>query len=175
MGGAPRTSALRAGREAYIFEAGVPPTGGAPSVCRDRRGRRRGGPAVERELTRTLGVSGIVLMVVAAAAPITVVVANFPIILMSAESVGSPLMVLAATVILLLFSVGYTWMAPHVPAAGAFYAYVHRGLGRRAGLGTAAIALLSYLLLTVAMTCYLGEIGRAHVGTPVTCPSRTPF
>src|SRR5690625_7847217 len=98
------------GREAYIFDAGVPPTGGAPSVCRDRRGRRRGGPAVERELTRTLGVSGIVLMVVAAAAPITVVVANFPIILMSAESVGAPLMVLAATVILLLFSVGYTWM-----------------------------------------------------------------
>ncbi|HJB10655.1 MAG TPA: APC family permease [Candidatus Brachybacterium merdavium] len=111
---------------------------------------------MERELTRTLGVSGIVLMVVAAAAPITVVVANFPIILMSAESVGAPLMVLAATVILLLFSVGYTWMTPHVPDAGAFYAYVHRGLGRRAGLGTAAIALLSYLLLTVSMTCYLG-------------------
>ena len=79
---------------------------------------------MERELTRTLGVSGIVLMVVAAAAPITVVVANFPIILMSAESVGAPLMVLAATVILLLFSVGYTWMTPHVPDAGAFYAYV---------------------------------------------------
>src|SRR5690625_6739148 len=47
-------------------------------------------------------------------------------------------------------------MTPHVPDAGAFYAYVHRGLGRRAGLGTAAIALLSYLLLTVSMTCYLG-------------------
>lgn len=31
-----------------------------------------------------------------------------------------------------------------------------RGLGRRAGLGTAAIALLSYVLLTVSMTCYLG-------------------
>ena len=111
---------------------------------------------MDRELTRNLGVSGIVLMVVAAAAPITVVVANFPIILMSAESVGAPLMILAATLILLLFSVGYTWMTPHVPDAGAFYAYVHRGLGRRAGLGTAAIALLCYVLLTVSMTCYLG-------------------
>ncbi|WP_193105430.1 APC family permease [Brachybacterium sp. FME24] len=108
------------------------------------------------ELTRNLGVAGIVLMVVAAAAPITVVVANFPLIILESGSVGAPLMILAATVILLLFSVGYTWMTPHVPDAGAFYAYVDRGLGRRAGLGTAAIALLSYVLLTVSMTCYLG-------------------
>lgn len=108
------------------------------------------------ELTRTLGVSGIVLMVVAAAAPITVVVANFPLIILESGSVGAPLMILAATVILLLFSVGYTWMTPHVPDAGAFYAYVDRGLGRRAGLGTAAVALLAYVLLTVSMTCYLG-------------------
>lgn len=55
-----------------------------------------------------------------------------------------------------LFAVGFTWMTPHVPDAGAFYAYVHQGLGRRAGLGTAAVALLSYVLLTVSMTCYLG-------------------
>ena len=108
------------------------------------------------ELNRSLGVTGIVLMVVAAAAPITVVVANFPLIILESGSVGAPLMILAATVILLLFSVGYTWMTPHVPDAGAFYAYVDRGLGRRAGLGTAAVALLSYVLLTVSMTCYLG-------------------
>lgn len=108
------------------------------------------------ELERNLGVAGIVLMVIAAAAPITVVVANFPIILMESLSVGAPLMILAATIILLLFSVGYAWMTPHVPDAGAFYSYVDRGLGRRLGLGTAAIALLSYVLLTVSMTCYLG-------------------
>ena len=108
------------------------------------------------DLTRSLGVAGIVLMVVAAAAPITVVVANFPLILLESGNVGAPLMILGATLILLLFSVGYTWMTPHVPDAGAFYAYVDRGLGRRAGLGTAAVALLSYVLLTVSMTCYLG-------------------
>ena len=108
------------------------------------------------ELTRSLGVPGIVLMVVAAAAPVTVVGANFPLILLGSGSIGAPLMILAATLILLLFSVGYTWMTPHVPDAGAFYAYVDRGLGRRAGLGTAAVALLSYVLLTVSMTCYLG-------------------
>src|SRR5699024_7192577 len=40
------------------------------------------------ELTRSLGVAGIVLMVVAAAAPITGVVANFPLILLE-SGVGS--------------------------------------------------------------------------------------
>lgn len=107
-------------------------------------------------LSRHLGVPGIVLMVIAAAAPITVVAANFPIILLESASVGMPLMILLATVILLLFSTGYAWMTPHVPDAGAFYSYVDRGLGRRPGLGAAAIALLSYVLLTVSMTCYLG-------------------
>lgn len=111
---------------------------------------------MNQELERNLGVAGIVLMVIAAAAPITVVVANFPIILMESASVGAPLMILAATIILLLFSVGYAWMTRYVPDAGAFYSYVDRGLGRRLGLGTAAIALLSYVLLTVSMTCYLG-------------------
>lgn len=107
-------------------------------------------------LNRRLGVAGIVFMVIAAAAPITVVAANFPIIFSVSESVGAPTMIFVATVILLLFSVGYAWMTPRVPDAGAFYSYVDRGLGRRAGLGTAAIALLSYVLLTVSMTCYLG-------------------
>lgn len=107
-------------------------------------------------LNRTLGVPGIVFMVIAAAAPITVVAANFPLIISLSGSIGVPAMVLAATAILLLFAVGYTWMTPRVPDAGAFYSYVQRGLGRRAGIGTAAVALFSYVLLTVSMTCYLG-------------------
>ncbi|RLP68344.1 APC family permease, partial [Mycetocola manganoxydans] len=111
---------------------------------------------METTLNRRLGVPGIVFMVIAAAAPITVVAANFPLILTVSGSIGAPLMVLVATIILLLFSVGYAWMTPRVPDAGAFYSYVHRGLGRRAGLGTASIALLCYVLLTVSMTCYLG-------------------
>ena len=115
-----------------------------------------GGMTLEPTLNRRLGVAGIVFMVIAAAAPITVVAANFPIIILSSSSIGVPSMVLAATVILLLFAVGYTWMTPRVPDAGAFYSYVDRGLGRRTGLGTAAIALVCYVLLTVSMTCYLG-------------------
>lgn len=108
------------------------------------------------DLHRGLGVTAIVFMVIAAAAPITVVAANFPIIISVSGSIGAPLMIAVATVILLLFAVGFSWMTPHVPDAGAFYSYIDRGLGHRAGLGAASIALLSYVLLTVSMTCYLG-------------------
>lgn len=110
----------------------------------------------DTDLHRGLGVTSIVFMVIAAAAPITVVAANFPIIISVSGSIGAPLMILVATLILLLFAVGFSWMTPHVPDAGAFYSYIDRGLGHRAGLGAASIALLSYVLLTVSMTCYLG-------------------
>ncbi|WP_224400096.1 APC family permease [Corynebacterium poyangense] len=107
-------------------------------------------------LHRGLGTNSIVFMVLAAAAPITVVAANFPIIFMESHSAGAPLMILCAALILLLFSVGFVKMVPLVPEAGAFYSYVEKGLGTRLGMGTAGIALFSYILLTVSMTCYLG-------------------
>lgn len=69
-------------------------------------------------LNRRLGVAGIVFMVIAAVALITVVAANFPIIFSVSGSVGAPTMILVATVILLLFSVGYAWMTPQVPGRG---------------------------------------------------------
>jgi amino acid transporter len=111
---------------------------------------------MKAELERNLGVTSIVFMVIAAAAPITVVAANFPILILESGSIGAPVLIAIAMVILLLFAVGYAWMTPHVPDAGAFYSYVDRGLGRRTGMGTAAIALVSYTLLTVSMACYLG-------------------
>ena len=79
------------------------------------------GITLNATLNRRLGVAGIVFMVIAAAAPITVVAANFPIIFSVSGSVGAPTMILVATIILLLFSVGYAWMTPQVPDAGAFY------------------------------------------------------
>lgn len=97
----------------------------------------------------------IVFLVIAAAAPITVVAANLPIIFGVPGSVGARLMVLVATVILLLFSVGCAWMTPHMLGAGALL-LVRRPC--RLGMCTASIALLSYVLPTVSMTCYLGVL-----------------
>ncbi len=48
---------------------------------------------------------------------------------------------------LALFSFGYAEMSRHVHNAGAFYAYISRGLGGTAGAAAAAVALVAYSTL----------------------------
>lgn len=110
----------------------------------------------ERLLGRGLGVGSIVFMVVAAAAPLGVVAANVPLVMSVSGTMSAPLYFSAATVILLLFSVGYAAMSRFVPNAGAFYSYVQAGLGRFVGTGAALVALVSYVLLFVGVNAYVG-------------------
>lgn len=65
--------------------------------------------------------------------------------------VGQPLLFVALGVVLVLFSVGYAEMSRHVHNAGAFYAYISRGLGGTAGAGAALVALVAYNALQVGI------------------------
>ena len=95
-------------------------------------------------LRGTLGVPGIVFLVVASAAPLTAIGGALPVMLAIGNGAGTPSAYLAVALVLLLFSVGYAAMSRHVTDTGAFFAYVSRGLGRRVGLGSAGLALLTY-------------------------------
>lgn len=92
----------------------------------------------------SVGIMGIVFFVIAAAAPLTVVVALFPVIIGSGNGIGIAGAFLAVALILLLFSFGYVAMSRHITNAGAFYAYITKGLGRPVGLGAASLAIFSY-------------------------------
>ena len=107
-------------------------------------------------LERGLGVSSIVFMVIAAAAPMAVTIGIFPLIFSSGGSPGAPLFYIVAGVVLLLFSVGFTTMSKYVHNAGAFYTYVQLGLGRMPGSGAALLALLSYTVLLISNYIYIG-------------------
>jgi amino acid transporter len=107
-------------------------------------------------LHRGLGVSSIVAMVVAGAAPLAVVSLTVPIVITLGGSIAAPLLFVIAGVLLVLFSVGFTSMARHVRNSGAFYSYIQAGLGRFAGLGAATLALVSYFLLQVGLYAYVG-------------------
>ncbi|MEV5662149.1 APC family permease [Streptomyces flaveolus] len=106
-------------------------------------------------LNRGLGVSQIVFMVVAAAAPLGLVAGGVPLAFAVSGSPGMPLYFALSTVMLLVFAVGFTLMAGRVRNAGAFYAYVQAGLGRIPGLAAATLAL-SYTLLLVGVNAYVG-------------------
>ncbi|MEU9334106.1 APC family permease [Streptomyces sp. NPDC048290] len=128
-------------------------------------------PGGAAKLHRGLGVGSIVFMVVAAAAPLAVVTASVPIIISVSGSTAAPQFFLLATLILGLFSVGFTAMSRYVPNAGAFYSYIQRGLGRHIGVGAAALALGSYGVMLVGLYAYLGVatsklLSDMHIGVP---------
>jgi len=110
----------------------------------------------DHALHRGLGVWSIVAMVAAGAAPLAVVSLTVPIVITLGGSITAPLIFVAAGLILLLFSVGFVTMSKHVRNAGAFYSYIQAGLGRVPGLGSAALALVSYYLLQVGLYAYVG-------------------
>lgn len=107
-------------------------------------------------LQRKLGVGSLVFMVVAAAAPLTVVGGTVPLVFATSQSTGVPAHYLIAAIVLTVFSVGFTAMSRYVDNAGAFYTYIRAGLGRTVGTGSATLALFSYAVLAISVYAYCG-------------------
>jgi amino acid transporter len=109
-----------------------------------------------QRLSGHLGTVGVVFMVVAAAAPLTVIGGNMPLSMGLGNGAGAPVGFIIAAVVLLLFSIGFVTMTPHVPEAGAFFSYVTLGLGKRPGTGIAVVALIAYTAIQVGIYGYIG-------------------
>jgi amino acid transporter len=99
---------------------------------------------VESLARNQVGVLGIVFFVVAAAAPLTVVVALFPVIIGSGNGIGIAGAFIVVAAVLTVFAVGYVAMSKHITNAGAFYSFITAGLGRPFGLGSASLAIFAY-------------------------------
>ncbi|MEV3874724.1 APC family permease [Streptomyces sp. NPDC049906] len=98
-----------------------------------------------------LGTAGLLLSVLAATGPLMVVAGVMPTTFGVMGIVGQPLLFVLLGVVLILFSFGYAEMSRHVHNAGAFYAYISRGLGGTAGAGAALVALVAYSALQVGL------------------------
>ncbi|MFV0375271.1 APC family permease [Microbacterium sp.] len=107
-------------------------------------------------LRGSLGMWAIVFIVLAAASPLGVMGGTVPIGIDYGNGAAFPAIFLACTIILLLFSVGFTTLTPYVKNAGAFYSYIGKGLGRRIGFGAAFMALLAYMCEVIAVYGLLG-------------------
>jgi len=108
-------------------------------------------PAPRSEGTHALkvgaiGLSGVLFMAVANAAPITAMTGNTPIALGYGNGIGAPAGFLVATVVLTLFTVGFVEMARYITTAGAFYGFVTHGLGQVWGMTTGALATMAYVV-----------------------------
>jgi amino acid transporter len=120
---------------------------------------------LSREVLKT---SDVVFMVMAAAAPMAVVVALMPLAFAFGNGAGVPGTYLAAVVAMLLFAVGYVRIIPHVRNAGAFYAYIAASFGKVVGLPAAYIATVSYFALSCstigALSFFSEELFRLTFG-----------
>jgi amino acid transporter len=94
-----------------------------------------------------LNTAELVFMVMAAAAPMAVVVALMPIAFAFGNGAGVPGTYIGAMIAMLLFAVGYVQILPYVRNAGAFYAYISASIGRTSGLAAAYVAALCYFAL----------------------------
>ncbi|WP_449279349.1 APC family permease [Leucobacter sp. GX0328] len=113
-------------------------------------------PAERGRLTGSLGTGSIAFMVIAAAAPLTVIGGNAPLGIGQGNGAGAPVGFFLASVVLLLFAVGFVAMTPYVKEAGAFFSYVTMGLGSRLGMGTAYVALIAYTAIQAGIYGYMG-------------------
>lgn len=100
---------------------------------------------------RTLTVPALVVMIIAASAPLTVVAGGVTTNFAVTGLMGVPLSFVVLGLILLVFSLGYTAMSRHITNAGAFYAYIAEGLGKPAGVGAAMVAVVSYNLMQIGI------------------------
>ncbi|MCO3132643.1 APC family permease [Pseudomonas aeruginosa] len=113
-------------------------------------------PENTKRLHGRLGLAGIIFIVVAGAAPLTVIGGPVPLAFAIGNGAGVPAMLLITGAVLVLFAIGFTAMNKYVRTAGAFYSYAHTGISRSVGIGTGYVALLSYLSLYIGMFGLLG-------------------
>ncbi|MER5171083.1 MULTISPECIES: APC family permease [Thioclava] len=105
-----------------------------------------------------MGVTHILFFVIAAAAPLTAIVGAAPLAYSIGNGAGAPMGYVIAGLIYLLFSVGFTAMSRHVGSAGAFYAFVSKGLGSRWALAAGAMTLLTYYAIQIAIYAFFGIV-----------------
>jgi amino acid transporter len=112
--------------------------------------------STQPQLRGSLTTGRIVMLVVAAAAPLGVVIGNVPIGLILGNGAGLPVAFLIAASLIACSAAGYVAMSRAVPSAGGFAAFVTAGLGPRLGRGTAYAIAVAYFAGVLALATGFG-------------------
>jgi amino acid transporter len=131
-----------------------------------------GPPSSRAGLARSsVGTAHIVFFVVAAAAPLASVVGASPAAFAFGNGAGVPGVFLLVGLLYLTFSVGFTAMSRFAGSVGGFYSYIAKGLGRPAGVAAAAVAILTYKAIQMAVYALFGVfLSAALAGFGVVLP-----
>jgi len=112
---------------------------------------------------RELGAGSLVMILISASGPMTVLVGGLVTTFAVTGDVGTPLSYPILAGVLALFSVGYAAMSRQVRSAGGFYPYVALGLGRGWGVASSFIALIAYSTVQIGLFGLFGVVVREFV------------
>lgn len=119
----------------------------------------RSGAAPEVDtLPQRLGVTALVLIIIAFNAPLVAMAGFEQLSIGFGNGTGAPVSFLVAGGILLIFSVGFVGMSRYVDNPGAFYRYIVAGVGRPAGLAGAFMATTAYIFICAGAYPYMGLV-----------------
>jgi len=111
-------------------------------------------------LRGVLNTPKIVLLVIAAAAPLAAVVGTVPLAFALGNGAGVPAIFVFAGVVLLCFSAGYAAMSRRIVNAGGFYPYFSLGLGRPPAVAGGLVAVISYNAASIGLTGAFGYFAK---------------
>ena len=111
------------------------------------------GPRLRRD---AVGLTGAVIMSAAIMGPAVSTFFN-PQFSLPFSGEATPFVYLACLIAILIASSGVVEMARELPSAGAFYTYVTRGIGPRAGFVTGGLMFVAYALLPPAEVGLIGS------------------
>ena len=120
-----------------------------------------------------VGLYGVLFLTLTGSAPISAMLFNTPIVVGFGPGIGAPAAFLFATVVLVIFSVGYVAMAREKTTAGGFYSYISHGLGREVGIGAGYGSLLAYSVFEASLAggfAYFLNLKLAEFGVNVGWP-----
>src|SRR5215470_9795802 len=108
-------------------------------------------PDIDLLHTKAVGLIGVLFLTVTGAAPISAMLFNTPYAAGYGDGIGAPAAFLFATVVLLIFSVGYAAMAGKVTAVGGFYSFISHGLGRELGMAMGFGSVVAYSVFEASL------------------------
>ena len=114
-----------------------------------------------------VGLPGVLFLTVTGSAPISAMLFNTPFVVGNGNGLGGPAAFLFATIVLVIFSVGYVAMSRKVTTAGGFYSYISHGLGRELGLGTGFAAVVAYSVFEASLAggfAYFAQLKLSQIG-----------
>ncbi|WP_281707326.1 APC family permease [Corynebacterium argentoratense] len=115
------------------------------------------------ENNRRLRTHHIVFLVLAAAAPLTVVSSGITAAYSSSGMAGVPLGYILSGALVATFALGFCAMAREIPNTAAFFSYASAGLGRSHGLAASWLAIVSYCAMQIALYSLLGYTANALI------------